>query len=90
MGGYQETNHNVIARTPAKNASNLKNLENCILESINDEELSSLTDTFLLSRELHRIVNTFYSAVLRETETRNHAEIEFPDKEDGSEDLFIR
>ena len=35
MGGYNDNEDNVIARTPAKNAMNLENLKQSVMELVN-------------------------------------------------------
>ena len=88
IGGYQENTHNVIARTPAKNAENLSELRTCIIDSI-QEDIERLTDTVDIPRELHRILNAFYATIIRSSELDNDAKIEFPDKEDASEEVVL-
>ena len=89
LGGYQENNHNVIARTPAKNKANLFELEKCILESIQDVHLARKTETVEVPRELHRILNLFFSTNLRNAESDHDAKITFPDKEEACENVSV-
>jgi hypothetical protein len=89
MGGYQENNHNVIARTPAKNSQNLKELQKSILDGIQDADIQKCEDIIEIPREYHRIINLFYHETLKELEAKHNATIIFPKKEDGSEIITI-
>jgi hypothetical protein len=89
LGGYYESEDNVIARTPMKNEANLKSLKFAITSLI----LFSKDRDFVFSyvsipHNQHRVISSMYGDQLREVCNDNHARIWWPERT-GSDKVAV-
>ncbi|KAJ3126186.1 hypothetical protein HK098_007818 [Nowakowskiella sp. JEL0407] len=83
LGGYYENDHNVIARTPAKNANNLEQLKQSIFELVNFK--LDIHDIIQIPRLHHRVVIGPQASHLFEIRNATKIEPTFPERESGSD-----
>eukprot|EP00842_Homolaphlyctis_polyrhiza_P005044 jgi/Hompol1/5540/HPOL_004529-RA len=89
LGGYYEMADNVIARTPAKNAQNLRDLKYTIVESINALDLLELKIAVDVPRQLHSLFAGYQGRVILDIEVNLKVRITFPDCESGSDTIIV-
>lgn len=87
LGGLVDQDKNVLARTPAKNASNLINLYRAVLDTVDPREKSFAASVLSIPRRYHRILSCEYR---RAVEDATRTTIIFPSTESGSEKILIR
>ncbi|KAI8907996.1 hypothetical protein EDD86DRAFT_247944 [Gorgonomyces haynaldii] len=85
LGGYYDNQDNVIARTPAKNQANLKDLKQTIIESVNATELLEELETVLIPHQLWSFLVSQFKE-LRD----NKITLAFGDREKGSDTIQCR
>lgn len=88
LGGYFESNDNVVARTPAKNAINLEYLKQAVMELVSPKDKDFVTEVIAIPRQHHRAVVGDQGSAIHNIETQTGTEIRFPYKETGSD--FVR
>jgi hypothetical protein len=89
LGGYQENEDNVIARTPAKNAVSLDDLKSAIMELVNPKDKDFIIETISVPRKHHRILMSEKRILLRDIELKTNSQIRFPNKESASDIISI-
>lgn len=105
LGGYNDNDDNVVARTPAKNAINLENLKQSVMELVNPKvrfpaiaDASCLTllkdkdfvnETVSIPRRYHRTLLGEKSIFIHDIETKTNSRVRFPDKETASDVVTI-
>ncbi|KAI0314982.1 cytoplasmic protein [Amylostereum chailletii] len=89
LGGYNDNEDNVVARTPAKNAINLDNLKQSVMELVNPKDKDYLTETVIIPRRYHRTLLGEKSIFIRDIENKTNARFRFPDKETASDAVTI-
>ncbi|KAH9947646.1 cytoplasmic protein [Amylocystis lapponica] len=89
MGGYNDNEDNVIARTPAKNAMNLENLKQSVMELVNPKDKDYMNETVPIPRKYHRTLLGEKSIFIHDIETKTNSTVRFPDKETGSDLVTI-
>ncbi|KAI0961293.1 hypothetical protein AcV7_000429 [Taiwanofungus camphoratus] len=89
MGGYNDNEDNVIARTPAKNAMNLENLKQSVMELVNPKDKDYMNETVSIPRKYHRTLLGEKSIFIRDIEAKTNSTFRFPDKETASDLVTI-
>ncbi|KAL0950895.1 hypothetical protein HGRIS_007654 [Hohenbuehelia grisea] len=89
LGGYNDNDDNVIARTPAKNAINLDNLKQSVMELVNPKDKDYVNETVSIPRRYHRTLLGEKSIFIRDIETKTNSHVRFPDKEIASDVVTI-
>ena len=88
LGGYFENNDNVIARTPSKNSSNLKELKSSILELVSPIIETSVYK-FKLDRFYHHLVIGHQASNIKRIEAATSTCIIIPERETGLDQIDI-
>ncbi|KAJ1311074.1 hypothetical protein OPQ81_009578 [Rhizoctonia solani] len=89
LGGYGDNEDNVIARTPAKNAINLDNLKQAVMELVHPKDKDYVTETVSIPRRYHRTLLGEKSIFIKDIETKTNSKVRFPDKESASDAVAI-
>ena len=105
MGGYNDNEDNVIARTPAKNAMNLENLKQSVMELVNPkvrmhehllcrplnfpQDKDYMNETVAIPRKYHRTLLGEKSIFIHDIEAKTNSTVRFPDKETASDVVTI-
>lgn len=89
MGGYIDNEDNVIARTPAKNAMNLENLKQSVMELVNPKDKDYMNDTVAIPRKYHRTLLGEKHIFIHDIEAKTNSTVRFPDKEKASDMITI-
>ncbi|KAF5355949.1 hypothetical protein D9756_004263 [Leucocoprinus leucothites] len=89
LGGYNDNDDNVVARTPAKNAINLENLKQSVMELVNPKDKDFVNETVSIPRRYHRTLLGEKSIFIRDIETKTNSRVRFPDKETASDVVTI-
>ncbi|KAF8640963.1 hypothetical protein AX17_000609 [Amanita inopinata Kibby_2008] len=89
LGGYNDNDDNVVARTPAKNAINLDNLKQSVMELVNPKDKDYINETVLIPRRYHRTLLGEKSIFIHDIESKTNSCVRFPDKETASDVVTI-
>ncbi|KAF7306713.1 KH domain protein [Mycena indigotica] len=89
LGGYNDNDDNVVARTPAKNAINLDNLKQSVMELVNPKDKDYINETVSIPRRYHRTLLGEKSIFIRDIETKTNSRVRFPPKELASDVVTI-
>ncbi|KIK71273.1 hypothetical protein GYMLUDRAFT_66480 [Collybiopsis luxurians FD-317 M1] len=89
LGGYNDNDDNVIARTPAKNALNLDNLKQSVMELVNPKDKDFVNETISIPRRYHRTLLGEKAIFIHDIETKTNSKVRFPDKETASDVVTI-
>ncbi|KAK2462095.1 hypothetical protein APHAL10511_006558 [Amanita phalloides] len=89
LGGYNDNDDNVVARTPAKNAINLDNLKQSVMELVNPKDKDYINETVLIPRRYHRTLLGEKSIFIHDIESKTNSRVRFPDKETASDVVTI-
>ncbi|KAI0786027.1 hypothetical protein C8Q75DRAFT_808815 [Abortiporus biennis] len=89
MGGYNDNEDNVVARTPAKNAMNLDNLKQSVMELVNPKDKDYINETVTIPRKYHRTLLGEKSIFIHDIEGKTNCKVHFPDKELASDTVTI-
>ncbi|KIM48441.1 hypothetical protein M413DRAFT_22936 [Hebeloma cylindrosporum] len=89
LGGYNDNDDNVVARTPAKNAINLDNLKQSVMELVNPKDKDFVNETVSIPRRYHRTLLGEKSIFIRDIETKTNSRVRFPDKETASDVVTV-
>ncbi|KAF9451773.1 hypothetical protein P691DRAFT_662387 [Macrolepiota fuliginosa MF-IS2] len=89
LGGYNDNDDNVVARTPAKNAVNLENLKQSVMELVNPKDKDFVNETMSIPRRYHRTLLGEKSIFIHDIETKTNSHVRFPDKETASDVVTI-
>lgn len=89
LGGYIDNDDNVIARTPSKNAPNLENLKNSVMELVGPKDKDFVTEAVMVPRRFHRILLGEKSQVLDDIEHRTRCSVRFARKESALNTVLI-
>ncbi|KAG5648158.1 hypothetical protein DXG03_006112 [Asterophora parasitica] len=89
LGGYNDNDDNVVARTPAKNAINLDNLKQSVMELVNPKDKDYVNETVSIPRRYHRTLLGEKSIFIHDIETKTNSRVHFPDKETASDVVTI-
>ncbi|KAJ7900099.1 cytoplasmic protein [Mycena olivaceomarginata] len=80
LGGYNDNDDNVVARTPAKNAINLDNLKQSVMELVNPKDKDYINETVSIPRRPFSF---------HDIETKTNSQVRFPPKETASDIVTI-
>ncbi|PFH50739.1 hypothetical protein AMATHDRAFT_60568 [Amanita thiersii Skay4041] len=89
LGGYNDNDDNVVARTPAKNAINLDNLKQSVMELVNPKDKDYVNETVIIPRRYHRTLLGEKSIFIHDIESKTNSSVRFPDKESASDVVVI-
>ncbi|KII93438.1 hypothetical protein PLICRDRAFT_99898 [Plicaturopsis crispa FD-325 SS-3] len=89
LGGYNDNEDNVIARTPAKNAINLDNLKQSVMELVNPKDKDYINETVSIPRRYHRTLLGEKAIFIHDIETKTNSRVRFPDKETASDVVTV-
>ncbi|KAF9456146.1 cytoplasmic protein [Collybia nuda] len=89
LGGYNDNDDNVVARTPAKNVINLDNLKQSVMELVNPKDKDYVNETVSIPRRYHRTLLGEKSIFIHDIETKTNSRVRFPDKETASDVVTI-
>jgi len=89
MGGYNDNEDNVVARTPAKNAMNLENLKQSVMELVNPKDKDYINETVPIPRKYHRTLLGEKHIFIHDIEAKTNSKVRFPDKETASDLVTI-
>lgn len=89
LGGYLDNEDNVIARTPAKNAINLENLKQSVMEMVNPKDKDYTTETVAISRRYHRSLLGEKHIFIHDIEGKCSSKVYFPPREAASDLVSI-
>lgn len=89
LGGYLDNEDNVIARTPAKNAINLENLKQSVMEMVNPKDKDYTTETVSISRRHHRTLLGEKGIFIHDIENKCSSKVLFPPRETASDMVSI-
>ncbi|KZW02016.1 hypothetical protein EXIGLDRAFT_637795 [Exidia glandulosa HHB12029] len=89
LGGYHENEDNVVARTPAKNAMNLENLKQSVMEMVPPKDKDYVYEPLSIPRRYHRTLLGEKNIFIHDIETKTNSKVRFPDKENASDIVVI-
>lgn len=89
LGGYNDNEDNVVARTPSKNAINLENLKQSVMEIVNPKDKDYVNETLSIPRRYHRALLGEKAIFIHDIETKTNSHVRFPDKETASDVVTI-
>ncbi|KAJ7293343.1 cytoplasmic protein [Mycena rebaudengoi] len=89
LGGYNDNDDNVVARTPAKNAINLDNLKQSVMELVNPKDKDYINETVSIPRRYHRTLLGEKSIFIHDIQTKTNSHVRFPPKETASDIVTI-
>jgi len=89
LGGYQNNHDNVVARTPAKNAENLENLKQSVMELVHPKDKDFVIEHLNIDRTQHRTILGEKSIFIHDIESKTNTCFYFPPTESGSSTIDI-
>ncbi|GAA5876213.1 hypothetical protein JCM1840_007074 [Sporobolomyces johnsonii] len=89
LGGYNDNEDNVVARTPAKNAMNLEHLKQSIMELVSPKDKDFIVETVSIPRRYHRTLLGEKSIFIHDIEAKTNSAVRFPSKETASDVVSI-
>ncbi|GAA5926142.1 uncharacterized protein JCM15063_000196 [Sporobolomyces koalae] len=89
LGGYNDNEDNVIARTPAKNAMNLEHLKQSVMELVSPKDKDFIVETVSIPRRYHRTLLGEKSIFIHDIEAKTNSAVRFPSKETASDVVSI-
>lgn len=89
LGGYFDNLDNVVARTPSKNAMNLDNLKHAVMELVNPKDKDFVHHSVSIPKHYHLSLLSDHAKALTELQDATNATIRFPEKESGSDIVWI-
>jgi hypothetical protein len=89
LGGYNENDDNVVARTPAKNSINLESLKQSVMELIGPKDKDFTTEIVLIPRRYHRVLLGEKAIFIHDIEAKTGCVFRFPNKELASDAVSI-
>jgi len=89
LGGYFDNLDNVVARTPSKNALNLDNLKHAVMELVNPKDKDFVHHALTIPKQYHISLLSGHSKALHEMQEATNAMVMFPEKETGSDIVWI-
>lgn len=89
LGGYFDNMDNVVARTPSKNAMNLDNLKHAVMELVNPKDKDFVHHSLSIPKHCHLSLLSDHAKALTELQDATNATIRFPEKETGSDIIWI-
>ncbi|GAA5915762.1 hypothetical protein JCM6882_003849 [Rhodosporidiobolus microsporus] len=89
LGGYNDNEDNVVARTPAKNAMNLEHLKQSVMELVAPKDKDFIVETVAIPRRYHRTLLGEKSIFIHDIEAKTNSHVRFPNKETASDVVSI-
>ncbi|KAG0205975.1 hypothetical protein BGX28_002525 [Mortierella sp. GBA30] len=89
LGGYFDNQDNVVARTPSKNAVNLENLKQAVMEFVGPKDKDFVRQNLIIPKQDHLSLLSHHADVLRQIYEDTNAAILFPERETGSDVVTV-
>ncbi|KAJ8293162.1 Meiotically up-regulated gene 60 protein [Rhodotorula toruloides] len=89
LGGYNDNEDNVVARTPAKNAMNLEHLKQSVMELVAPKDKDFIVETVSIPRRYHRTLLGEKAIFIHDIEAKTNSHVRFPNKETASDVVSI-
>ncbi|GAA5842045.1 hypothetical protein JCM9279_002766 [Rhodotorula babjevae] len=89
LGGYNDNEDNVVARTPAKNAMNLEHLKQSVMELVAPKDKDFIVEMVAIPRRYHRTLLGEKSIFIHDIEAKTNSHVRFPSKETASDVVSI-
>ena len=89
LGGYFDNLDNVVARTPSKNSMNLDNLKHAVMELVNLKDKDFVHHSLSIPKHYHLSLLSDHAKALTELQEATNATVCFPEKETGSDVVWI-
>lgn len=89
LGGYNENEDNVVARTPMKNSMNLDNLKQSVMEMVHPKDKDYVYEPLSIPRRYHRTLLGEKNIFIHDIEGKTNSKVRFPDKESASDIVTI-
>ncbi|CAH7686316.1 hypothetical protein PPACK8108_LOCUS20949 [Phakopsora pachyrhizi] len=89
LGGYLDNHDNVVARTPAKNSSNLQNLKDSVMELVHPNDKDFVIESMVIDRQNHRSILAEKSIFIHDIELKTNTCFYFPSSESGLDKVAI-
>ncbi|KAF9412863.1 hypothetical protein BGZ94_000905 [Podila epigama] len=89
LGGYFDNLDNVVARTPSKNAMNLDNLKQAVMELVNPKDKDFVHQSMVIPKQHHLTLLSDHAKALTEIHEATNSTIRFPERESGSDVVWM-
>ncbi|CAO3573314.1 unnamed protein product [Mortierella alpina] len=89
LGGYFDNQDNVVARTPSKNAVNLENLKQAVMEFVGPKDKDFVRHNLIIPKQDHTTLLTRHADSLRQIHEDTNAAVLFPERETGSDIVTV-
>ncbi|KAF9956330.1 hypothetical protein BGZ70_009961 [Mortierella alpina] len=89
LGGYFDNQDNVVARTPSKNAVNLENLKQAVMEFVGPKDKDFVRHNLIIPKQDHITLLTRHADFLRQIHEDTNAAVLFPERETGSDIVTV-
>ncbi|KAF9981806.1 hypothetical protein BGZ75_006828 [Mortierella antarctica] len=89
LGGYFDNQDNVVARTPSKNAVNLDNLKQAVMEFVGPKDKDFVRHNLIIPKQDHIVLLTRHADSLRQIHEDTNAAVLFPERETGSDIVTV-
>ncbi|KAF9958460.1 hypothetical protein BGZ72_000301 [Mortierella alpina] len=89
LGGYFDNQDNVVARTPSKNAVNLENLKQAVMEFVGPKDKDFVRHNLIIPKQDHIALLTRHAESLRQIHEDTNAAVLFPERETGSDIVTV-
>ncbi|KAF9977334.1 hypothetical protein BGZ73_006375 [Actinomortierella ambigua] len=89
LGGYFDNLDNVVARTPSKNAINLDNLKQAVMEFVNPRDKDFVHHSVTIPKQYYLFLLSDQARALHELQDATNCTVRFPERETGSDIVWI-
>ncbi|KAF9573325.1 hypothetical protein EC968_008779 [Mortierella alpina] len=89
LGGYFDNQDNVVARTPSKNAVNLENLKQAVMEFVGPKDKDFVRHNLVIPKQDHTALLTRHADSLRQIHEDTNTAVLFPERETGSDIVTV-
>ncbi|WFD06584.1 hypothetical protein MVES1_001937 [Malassezia vespertilionis] len=89
LGGYVDNDDNVIARTPSKNANNLENLKNSVMELVSSKDKDFVTEAVTVQRKYHRLLLGEKASLVHDIERKTRCTVRFARRESALDTVMV-
>lgn len=89
LGGYMDNDDNVIARTPSKNATNLENLKNSVMELVSPKDKDFVTESVAVPRKYQRVLLGEKAGLIHEIERKTRCVVRFARRESAPDTVYV-
>ena len=89
LGGYMDNDDNVIARTPSKNAANLENLKNSVMELVSPKDKDFVTESITVPRKYQRMLLGEKASTIHDIERKTRCVVRFVRRESALDAVHV-